>query len=289
MDTRSQHKSVGLYDPRFEHDNCGVGLVADIEGRRSFRILRQAITGLVNLTHRGAVNADGLTGDGAGILTQIPHAIIQRELRARGIKIADPNDLAAGMIFMPHGEDAHRGCVEVVEREIAHGSMSVLAWRDVPTNRNVLGASGLASCPKIRQVIVQRGHEQDPEEFERSLYRVRKRIERALAKTDLETVHIASLSSQTIVYKGLMVAPQLDSFYPDLLDPDFETAIALFHQRFSTNTHPSWERAQPLRLLGHNGEINTLRGNVNRFKATHQSDGQPHLGRALHRPASHHR
>ncbi len=261
-------RQFGLYDQRFEHDNCGVGLVADIGGQRSFRILRQAITGLVNLTHRGAVNADGLTGDGAGILTNIPYALIQRELRCGGVDAPQAADLAVGMIFIPtHVEDAERTCVEIVNREIAHCDMSVLKWREVPINTEVLGKSGKETCPIIRQVIIRRNQSLDASHFERALYRARKRIERAVASTHVESIHVASLSSRTIVYKGLMVAPQLDSFYPDLVDPEYDTAIALFHQRFSTNTNPSWDRAQPLRYLGHNGEINTLRGNVNRFNA----------------------
>jgi glutamate synthase domain-containing protein 2/glutamate synthase domain-containing protein 1/glutamate synthase domain-containing protein 3 len=263
-----QIQKLGLYDARFEHDNCGVGLVADIVGRRSFRILRQAITGLVNLTHRGAVSADGLTGDGAGILTNLPHGLIQRELRCRGIDVAEAGDLAVGMVFIPNcPDDAEPICVEIINREIDHCDMKVLMWRDVPTNTAVLGKRGLETCPVIRQVIVRRNESLEASQFERALYRARKRIERAVAITSVESIHIASLSSRTIVYKGLMVAGQLDSFYPDLLDPEYETAIALFHQRFSTNTNPSWERAQPLRYLGHNGEINTLRGNINRFNA----------------------
>lgn len=261
-------QNLGLYDPQFEHDNCGVGLVADIEGRRSYRILRQAITGLVNLTHRGAVSADGLTGDGAGILTNIPHRLILRELQRFGIELPDASNLAVGMVFIPSGcDDAERICAEIVGREFAHCDLSVLMWRDVPVNTDALGGYALKTCPIIRQVIVRRNESLPEKDFERALYRARKRVERAIADTHVESIHIASLSSRTIVYKGLMVAHQLDSFYPDLVDPDYETAIALFHQRFSTNTNPSWERAQPLRFLGHNGEINTLRGNVNRFNA----------------------
>ncbi|GJM25835.1 MAG: glutamate synthase [Phycisphaerae bacterium] len=268
MKNQKQVQKLGLYNARDEHDNCGVGLVADIEGRRSFRILRQGIAGLVNLTHRGAVNADGLTGDGAGILTNIPHGLILRELRCRGIEMTDAGELAVGMVFIPPScDDAEQTCVEIINREIAHCDMTVLMWREVPVNTDVLGKRGSETCPVIRQVIVQRNETLAADQFERALYRARKRVERAIADTHVESIHIASLSSRTIVYKGLMVAPQLDSFYPDLVDPDYETAIAMFHQRFSTNTNPSWERAQPLRYLGHNGEINTLRGNVNRFNA----------------------
>ncbi len=261
---------VGLYDARFEHDSCGTGFIADIAGRQSHDIVAQGIQALVNLAHRGAVSADGVSGDGAGILTQIPRRFFARELAAQGIELPELDDLAVGMIFLPRRDaDARQDCMALIERQIERGGLRVLGWREVPLGITVLGQESAATAPDVRQVLIARGPGlADDDAFERRLYLTRKRIESAARAAGASPMYIPSLSARTLVYKGLMVAPQVATFYPDLADPDFESAIAVFHQRYSTNTFPTWELAQPFRFLAHNGEINTIQGNINRFRAS---------------------
>jgi glutamate synthase (ferredoxin) len=251
----------GLYDPRVERDACGIGFVADVEGRRTHTILRQAVGALRNLVHRGAVSADGRSGDGAGVTTQIPFRMLARDLRQRGLELNDPEDLALGMFFVPpEHEDL---CREIVEAALEEGGLRRIAWRDVPVSPEALGDAARASMPRILQALIGRPTGFDDAGYERRLYLIRRRIERRAAAAGVRDFYVPSLSHRTVVYKGLMVAPQLERFYPDLQDPDFRTAIALFHQRYSTNTFPRWALAQPFRMLGHNGEINTLHGNLN--------------------------
>jgi len=258
----------GLYNARFEHDACGVGFVADINGRSSHALVQHGITGLVNLTHRGAVSADGLSGDGAGILTQIPRQFFARVLHGQGLHCDALEDLAVGVVFLPaHDSAACARCVRIIEEQVTREGMRLIGWRDVPIERQALGTKARATCPVIRQVFIARPAQLDGDAFERRLYLVRKRIESAARAAGAGQLYIPSLSARRIVYKGLMVAPQLAAFYPDLADPEFESAIVVFHQRFSTNTFPTWRLAQPFRFLGHNGEINTIQGNINRFNA----------------------
>ena len=256
-----------LYDPRFEHDACGVGFVADVSGRQSHATLRKGIESVCNVTHRGAVSADAKTGDGAGVMTQIPRAFFRREIARLGRSL-DVEDLAVGMIFLPGGNDAARDKSIALIDEVAqtHG-FEHLGWRRVPVDRSALGETAAETEPDIRQVMLGRADAGDDADFGRRLYLARKEIETRAAEAGLEDLYIVSFSHKTLIYKGLLVAPQLSHYYQDLEDPDFETAIALFHQRYSTNTFPNWFLAQPFRYLAHNGEINTLWGNYNWMRA----------------------
>ena len=249
-----------------ERDACGVGFVAHAGGRRSHDILAHGLQALSNLAHRGAVSADGKTGDGAGVLTQVPHRLFRRELEARGIQLERDRDLGVGVFFAANDAPFER-IYALIRDEIARSPLKRLMWRDPPLDDDALGADARARRPIIRQVLVARPEWQSDDAFERSLYLTRKRIQRRLAEAGLGRAYSCSFSSRTISYKGLMAADQLPAFYLDLADPDYETAITVFHQRYSTNTLPRWSLAQPFRLLGHNGEINTLQGNVNFMRA----------------------
>ncbi|HEX2173385.1 MAG TPA: glutamate synthase large subunit [Dehalococcoidia bacterium] len=259
---------IGLYDPRHEHDACGVGFVADLTGHRSHHILKSGIESVVNVTHRGAVSADGKSGDGAGVLTQLPIKLLRREIDRLGGRLDRPDDLAVGMIFFPQadptGADVAR---QALEEEVAALGLHLIGWRPVPVRADALGAKSAATQPRIEQMLIGRGVRMAPDAFERALYRARKRAERRVEEQGIEDFYIPSFSSRTLVYKGLLVAPQLARFYPDLEDPDYQTALCVFHQRYSTNTFPNWFLAQPFRLLAHNGEINTLQGNRNWMRA----------------------
>ena len=249
-----------------ERDACGVGFVADLYGRKTRHPLDLALTALGNLTHRGAVSADGRTGDGAGVLTQIPHRLFRRELKARNIALDRDEDLGVGVFFITNdGPVSHM--YELIEQVILESPLKLLCWRDVPTGDDALGAEARRRRPVLKQVLVARPNGLDQDAFERLLYLTRKRIETRLKVADLGRYYVPSFSSRTISYKGLMVADQLASFYSDLADPDYHTAITVFHQRYSTNTMPRWSLAQPFRYLAHNGEINTLQGNVNFMRA----------------------
>jgi glutamate synthase domain-containing protein 2/glutamate synthase domain-containing protein 1/glutamate synthase domain-containing protein 3 len=261
-------RAFGLYSPDFEHDACGVGFVADISGRPSHAILRQAIRAVINLTHRGAVDADAKTGDGAGVLTQLPRKLLLREAERLGWRIDSAEDLGVAMVFLP-GRDAgaQRRSRELIERTAAEHGLKPLGWRRVPVRPEELGDKARETQPEIAQLFVLRPQGLDGERFERKLYLARKVIEKRALAEGLADLYLPSFSHRTIVYKALVVAPQLERFYLDLLDPDFTTALAVFHQRYSTNTFPTWPLAQPMRLLAHNGEINTLKGNRNWMKA----------------------
>ena len=249
-----------------ERDACGVGFVADTHGRKSHTVLEHALTALDNLSHRGAVSADGLTGDGAGVLTQLPHKLFRRELAARGITLEHDSDLAVGVFFVSNASEFET-LYEVATEEIDASHLTLFAWREIPVDVSALGEDAKVRLPIMRQVLLGRPKGLDDDAFERLLYLTRKRLERRLHALKLGTFYIPSFSHRTVSYKGLMVAPQLPNFYEDLADPDFETAIAVFHQRYSTNTMPRWSLAQPFRFLAHNGEINTLQGNVNFMRA----------------------
>lgn len=254
-----------LYDPWFEHDNCGIGFVARMNGTPSHGIVTMALVALGNQAHRGAVAADANTGDGAGILTQIPRALLLRELERQGVQ-ANAADLALGMIFLPHDVEAVQASCRIITQTLMNRGLDVLAWRDVPTNDRMLGQRAMETKPRIRQVIISRPKGLDDQGYECTLFLARKEMEEALDAQNL-TTYIPSLSSRTVVYKGLLVGTHLACFYPDLHDPAYQTAIAVYHQRYSTNTFPTWERAQPFRMVSHNGEINTLQGNINWTRA----------------------
>ncbi|MEZ4732196.1 MAG: glutamate synthase-related protein [Caldilineaceae bacterium] len=260
----------GLYDPRFEHDACGIGFIAHLEGRRSHRVLQMGLEALANHAHRGAVADDRKTGDGAGILTQLPHEFFHRELRRMGCEPPPAGDLAVGQLYLFRQDEADRWRAKEVIREVcAEFKLAVLTFRSVPVIDTALGRRAESTRPWMEQVFIRRTPEACAagEEFERLLYLVRKTIVNRAQVKGVQRLYIASLSNRTIVYKGLVLAQELAHFYPDLSDEDYQTAIAVFHQRYSTNTFPTWERAQPFRLLCHNGEINTLQGNENWMRA----------------------
>ena len=256
----------GLYDARFEHDSCGVGFVATTAGR-SHAVLERALEAVANLTHRGAVSADGKTGDGAGVLTQIPHQLLAPELHRLGARVTRHTDLGVGMIFLPRDPGPQARARAVIEEAIIREGLVLFGWRKVPVATSALGQEAGRTRPQIEQVLVGRPERLGSAEFERLLYLARKMIERRWDEDGIADAYVPSFSHQTIVYKGMFIAPQLPRFYPDLEDPQFETALAVFHQRYSTNTFPSWSLAQPFRFLAHNGEINTLWGNLNWTRA----------------------
>ncbi len=257
----------GLYDPRYEHDSCGFGFVVDIKGRKSHDIIGKALQVLLNLEHRGAVGAEKNTGDGAGILMQIPHEFLKRECQRLELKLPEPGRYAAGMVFLPRDEESREACARIFEEVVRAEGQTVLGWRDVPVDDSTLGETAKASQPFIRQLFVGRGPTiSDVMAFERKLYVIRRLVEKNVARSSIpgrRDFYVPSLSWKTVVYKGMLNAPQLSEFYPDLGDAGVSSAIALVHARFSTNTFPSWSRAHPYRYISHNGEINTLRGNIN--------------------------
>ena len=257
----------GLYDPRFEHDACGVGFVVHIKGERSHEIVDQALTILQNLDHRGACGCEENTGDGAGILMQVPHAFLKEACAGLGFELPDPGEYGVGMIFLPDHREQRRRFEKTIEKIIAEEGQTCLGWRKVPTDNMYLGESAKESEPFVRQVFIGRNaniHEEI--EFERKLYVIRRRVENAIRYARLaggDFFYVSSMSCRTLIYKGMLTPRQVTTFYPDLSDPLVESAIAVVHSRFSTNTFPSWGRAHPYRYLIHNGEINTLRGNEN--------------------------
>ncbi len=267
MTHSSMPERQGLYDPRFEHDACGIGFVCNIDGRRSHELVQKGLQVLVNLTHRGAAGSDPETGDGAGILMQMPHAFLEKECNRLGIRLPVRGGYGAGMLFLPHEPDLQRHCAERIESIIEEEGQYVLGWRDVPVQPGAIGSLARQSRPTIRQIFVLRGAGLDEDAFERKLFVIRKRIEHRLGPEIGSDFYIPSLSCRTITYKGLLLAYQIKEFYPDLADPAMETAIAVIHQRYSTNTWPTWDRSQPFRYLCHNGEINTIRGNHNWIRA----------------------
>lgn len=274
-----------LYNVAQEKDACGTGFVADIAGNKSHAILQKALEAVTNMSHRGGANADGKSGDGAGVLTQIPHKIIGSFLQQIGMNKIRQEDLAVGMCFFPKPVSPEvqyiaGRCKTVVENTLAQNGFNVLGWRKVPVNPGVLGPAAAAECPHIEQVLIARCHRIPFEaNFERQLYIARKQVESQIAvarqqasdESAWDSFYVVSLSHRTIVYKGLFIAPQLARFYQDLQNREYETAFAVFHQRYSTNTFPTWKLAQPFRLLAHNGEINTIRGNENWMRAWESS------------------
>ena len=257
----------GLYDPQFEHDSCGAGFVVNIKGIPSHDIVEQGLTILDNLAHRGACGCEPDTGDGAGILVQLPHAFLVRECAALGFDLPGPRYYGVGMLFMPT-DDAQRLDFEQRFQQICQEEgQRVLGWRTVPTDGSMLGPTSAAAQPVVRQVFIERSSLiKDRMSFERKLFVIRKRVEMAIRYSGLaggEKFYVVSMSFKTLVYKGMLTPTQLRPFYPELSDPLLASALAMVHSRFSTNTFPSWDRAHPYRYLAHNGEINTLRGNVN--------------------------
>ncbi|MGA9395873.1 MAG: glutamate synthase large subunit [Azonexus sp.] len=276
----------GLYDPANEHDACGVGFVAHVKGQKNHSIVEQGLLILKNLDHRGAVGADPLQGDGAGILIQIPDQLYREEMAMQGVELPPVGEYGVGMVFLPQEAASRHACVEEVERSIAAEGQVLLGWRDVPVNRDMpMSPTVRLSEPVMRQVFVGRG----PDVFvtdalERKLYIIRRRAANAIKSLKLKhgkEFYVPSFSARTINYKGLLLATQVGVYFLDLKDERSTSALALVHQRFSTNTFPTWDLAHPFRYIAHNGEINTVRGNVNWFKAREQAISSPILGEDL--------
>lgn len=273
----------GLYDPANEHDACGVGFVAHMKGQKSHSIVEQGLLILKNINHRGAVGADPLQGDGAGILIQIPDRLFRDDMIKQGVELPKAGDYGVGMVFLPQEAASRRACEEEIERAVKAEGQIVLGWRDVPySHESPMSESVLATEPVIRQIFV--GHSRDvlvTDALERKLYIIRKRSSKAIKNLQLRhcgEFYIPSFSARTIVYKGLLLAGQVGAYYRDLCDQRCESALALVHQRFSTNTFPSWSLAHPFRMIAHNGEINTVRGNVNWMRAREKCVHSPVLG-----------
>ena len=272
----------GLYDPQFEHDACGVGLVANIKGARSHSIITRGLEVLINLGHRGACGADPQTGDGAGILVQMPHEFFAQGCSSLGIDLPEVGSYGLGMVFLPQDREQRTVCEGIVQRVVGEEGQTLLGWRDVPVSPDAIGTLAARVQPVIRQFFV--GRSADPDDrfrFELKLYVIRKLIEKAVASSGIQDAgdfYISSLSSNRVVYKGLIMAHQLEHFYHDLQDESMVTSFALIHSRFSTNTLGSWKLAHPYRFIIHNGEINTLRGNINWMTAREASFSSPILG-----------
>ena len=268
-------EAQGLYDPRNEHDACGVGFVANIKGVKTHAIVQQGLQILLNIDHRGAVGADPLVGDGAGILIQIPDALYRDWAGKEGVDLPPAGQYGVAMCFLPRDEETRAVAVEQFEHFIRLEGQVLLGWRDVPVDTTGLGRTVLNEMPKIRQAFIGMGaNVRDQDAFERKLLTIRKQVQNPLAKLavqknlpGLTELYMPSFSTRTVVYKGLLLAGQVGTFYTDLGDPLCQSALALVHQRFSTNTFPSWKLAHPYRYIAHNGEINTVRGNVNWMNA----------------------
>ncbi|MBE9609018.1 glutamate synthase-related protein [Chitinilyticum piscinae] len=276
----------GLYDPANERDACGVGFVAHLKGQKSHSIIEQGLLILKNIDHRGAVGADPLMGDGAGILLQIPDALYREDMASRGIALPPVGEYGVGMIFLPQEAAARAAAEEEIERAVRAEGQIVLGWRDVPVNRDMpMSPVVKAKEPVIRQIFVARGSSVIvTDAFERKLYIIRKRAShaiRALKLTHGREFYVPSFSARTVNYKGMLLATQVGEYYCDLLDSRCVSALALVHQRFSTNTFPTWDLAHPFRMIAHNGEINTLRGNVNWIRARERAISSPVLGKDL--------
>ena len=260
-------KAQGLYDPNFEHENCGIGLIVDMKGRKSHKIVQGALEICVNLDHRGGCGCDPITGDGAGIFIQLPHrfftSVCQKEC---GFEVPAEGDYGVGFVFLSKDAEERRSEESVIEDIIQEEGLHLIGWRDVPVRSEILGKASAACEPCMRQVFIGRGATDAGLAFERKLYIVRRlathRI-RYSGKDEDALFYISSLSSRTMTYKGMLTTEQLGEYFVDLSDEAMDSALALTHSRFSTNTFPSWPRAQPFRYLCHNGEINTVRGNEN--------------------------
>ena len=279
--------AAGLYDPSLGKGSCGVGFIADIKGRKSRKIVEDALSILCNLEHRGAVGADPRAGDGAGILVQIPHAFFAAAAAKLGFRLPAPGEYAVGVLFMPRDPDWRRVIRDIYADVIKREGLTLIGWRDVPTDNSTLGESVKPTEPVHQQVFIGRGKKiREEAEFERRLYILRKSISNAIyqrRERRLAGYYPVSISCRTVIYKGMFLADQLATYYPDLRNPGFESALALVHQRFSTNTFPTWSLAHPYRMIAHNGEINTLRGNLNWMAARQASVSSPLFGEEINK------
>ena len=260
-------EAEGLYDPREEHDACGVGFVASLDGKPRRDVVEAGINALKAVWHRGAVDADGKTGDGAGIHVEIPQEFFREHIRHTGHE-PGPGQLAVGTIFLPRTDlEAQERCRSIVETEIINFGYAIYGWRQVPINIDLIGEKANATRPEIEQIMIANPRNIVADRFELDLYIIRRRIEKSVIAAQIKEFYICSLSCRSIIYKGMFLAEQLTAFYPDLLDERFQSSFAVYHQRYSTNTFPTWQLAQPFRILAHNGEINTVRGNINWMKS----------------------
>ena len=275
----------GLYSPSNEHDACGVGFIAHIKGQKSHKIVQQGLQILANLTHRGATGYDPKLGDGAGILIQLPDAFLRKEAAKLNITLPEAGNYASGNVFLPQSQNGRDACESIVARIVHEEAQTLLGWRDVPRDNSNIADAAREVEPVMRQVLIARGEQTiDQNAFERKLFVIRKRIEhavRALKLDDNSQFYIPSLSSRTIVYKGMLLANEVGIYYKDLQDETMVSALALVHQRFSTNTFPAWDLAHPFRMIAHNGEINTMQGNVNWMAARHETMRSALLGEDL--------
>ncbi|MCE9633838.1 MAG: glutamate synthase subunit alpha, partial [Methylophilales bacterium] len=273
----------GLYDPSQEHDACGVGFIAHIKGQKSHSIIQQGLQILRNLTHRGATGYDPKLGDGAGMLIQLPDAFLRKEAAKLNITLPMVGDYACGMVFLPQNDKSRMASEAIIKRIINEEGQTFLGWREVPRDNRNIAAAARANEPVMRQLFIA-SNAIDQTAFERKLFVIRKRAEheiRALGFADTEQFYIPSLSSRTMVYKGMLLAEEVGIYYQDLQDESMVSALALVHQRFSTNTFPAWDLAHPFRMIAHNGEINTMRGNVNWMTARHEAMRSALLGSDL--------
>lgn len=261
-------KQIGLYQKDFEHDNCGVGFIASTDGVKSHQIVRDGISILKNLVHRGALGGDLMTGDGAGMLIQIPHKFFLKKTLELGFDIGEKGSYGVGFLFMPNKKVLRERIKKIIENTLQKEGVEIFGWRKVPLNLNCIGQIAKEKVPYMEQIFLDLS-EKPKEYLEQTLYIIRKCIEKNVKTIGVSTedFYIPSFSSRTIIYKGMFVAPQFESFYPDLIDDDFASSFSIVHQRYSTNTFPSWALAHPFRFLAHNGEINTLRGNINHINA----------------------
>ncbi|MEM5948973.1 glutamate synthase central domain-containing protein, partial [Spirochaetia bacterium 38H-sp] len=270
MAFKKRPKAHGLYDPSFEHDSCGVGFVAHIKGVARHEIIEEAKNVLVHMTHRGAVGSEVNTGDGAGILVALPYAFLEKIAdKELGKKLPGRGRYAAGLVFLPQDDKQREACKKTVEETIEHFGQSLIGWRPVPVVDHMIGPTAKASEPVIEMLFVAAQDDISDEVFERKLFAIRKKATHLLRGKENDSdefFYFCSLSPRVMVYKGMLTPEQLFEFFPDLSDADFSSHIAMVHSRFSTNTFPSWDRAQPLRFMSHNGEINTLRGNINKMR-----------------------
>src|SRR5262245_944180 len=275
-------KKQGLYDPTHEHDACGVGFVTDLQDRASHDIVSKAVQVLVNLEHRGACGCETNTGDGAGILFQKPHKFLARECEKQKLRLPRSGEYGVGMVFLPQDPGARGQCEAMFEQAVLDEGQWVLGWRKVPTNNAQLGPTAKAGEPVVKQIFIGRSDAiSDDMSFERKLFVIRRRVENAVKQSTIPQrgqFYIPSLSYKTIVYKGMLMSSQLTTYYPELEDKDVESSLALVHSRFSTNTFPNWARAHPYRYVAHNGEINTLRGNINWMHARERLFESPLFG-----------
>ncbi|MDC1317027.1 glutamate synthase large subunit [Flavobacteriaceae bacterium] len=274
-------KKQGLYSPEFEHDNCGAGFICSLKGEKTNNIIPKALNILTCLEHRGAVSSDGKTGDGAGILIEIPHDYFVKEC---DFKLPKPYDYAVGMVFLPQKINQLNYCVDVFEKEIQKQGLNILGWRNVPINSKVVGSIAAKTQPVVKQVFIEKDNTLSESDFNTKLYISRKIAENEIYNSPISQknyFYFSSLHNRTLIYKGLLIPEDIDRFYLDLKDPDLVTRLALVHQRFSTNTFPTWDLAQPFRYMCHNGEINTIKGNVTRMNAREELMKNDFIGKDL--------